>query len=186
MYILHIFRSIKRKCRSRSTGFSILGKFAATDFSTEFEEWLPSYCCDSNPRPLAHQSSVLLVSQKVRTQAQGQHHTTFLPLFLRAWYSHWQDITGYFPTNPQVRQANPIGHWINNNRPPPSALACIWANTSDTKCDSTKSRTHDLSYRPWPPPSALACIRANTSDTKCDSAKSWAHDLLHTSPAFYR
>ena len=30
----------------------------------------------------------------------------FLPLFLRAWYSHWQDITGYSPPTP--RSGKPI------------------------------------------------------------------------------
>ena len=74
----------------------------------------------SNPRPLAHQSSVLPLSQKSELRLGGD--TTLLPLFLRAWYSHRQDITGYFPTNPQVGQANPIGHWIHNVVPPSAAM----------------------------------------------------------------
>ena len=99
----------------------------------------------SNPRPLAHQSSILLLSQKSRLRLGG--NTTLLPLFLRAWYSHWQDITGYFPTNPQVKTSKP--HWPLNPQCWTTlghhASACIWANTSDTKCcDSTEFQTHNL------------------------------------------
>ena len=66
--------------------------------------WL---CWISNPQPLAHQSRVVPLSQKSRLRMGATLH--YIPtFFLRAWYSHQQDITGYFPTNPQVRQATPL------------------------------------------------------------------------------
>ena len=64
--------------------------------------WL---CRVSNSRPLAHQSSVLLLSQNSGLRLGGGAKLT--TPHSSHWYSHRQDITGYFPTNPQVRQATP-------------------------------------------------------------------------------
>ena len=51
------------------------------------------------------------VKPEVRALGSEANNTVLLsPLFLRAWYSHPQDIVDYFPTNPQVKRTDPIGH----------------------------------------------------------------------------
>ena len=107
--------------------------------------------------------------QTLGTERRGVTLHYIPPFFLRAWHSHLQHITSCFPTNPRMRQVNPI--------PIASTMSCHPQPLSplNPQCHATLSHY------------ASTCVPANPSDTKCsDSVKSQTHDLSHTSPVFYQ
>ena len=111
-------------------------------------------CCTTKPK---------VQTETLGTERGGLTLHYIPPLLLRAWHSHLQYITSCFPTNPQVRQVNPI--------PFESTMSCHPQPLSPLNLQCHVS----------------TCVPGNPSDTKCcDSVKSQTYDLSHTSPVFYQ
>ena len=103
---------------------------------------LGMWCCDSiqvsNPWPLACQSSILPLSKSLDVRLGGL--TPHIPPAFLESGSFIDKTSDCFLTNPQIRQANPIPHWIQcHTTLSLPALVYVQANTSGTKCITSSS-----------------------------------------------
>ena len=107
------------------------------------------YCCpEFRTCDLSNRSPVPL-GQKSGHQAQGSDtHYTLIPIW-RVLFS-LERHHRLHPHSPHLAIASQLPRPVSTmpHHPWPPAMACIWADTSDTKCcDSTESGTCDLSHR---------------------------------------